>query len=213
MPIEAVKIPQNVYIEDRIVGPLTLRQIIIIALGGGFSYIIFTSLQKTLGSMPLPIAIMAWIPAGIAAIFAMVKVNDLSVTRILLLLLEGTQKPSQRVWANRTGISINIRTSPKPQDQKPVVKAKALAVQSSEQQIEELSAVIDKAWTPSVQEPPTESFIEETPAATVTEKPEVADAQFVLPAEQTIVPTADSKELSDLAVFRDIFPPPPHGNA
>ena len=38
MPIEPVKIPQNVYIEDRIVGPLTLRQTLIMAIGGGFSY-------------------------------------------------------------------------------------------------------------------------------------------------------------------------------
>ena len=40
------KIPQNVQIEDKIVGPLTLKQLIILGVGGGFTYAIYTILAS-----------------------------------------------------------------------------------------------------------------------------------------------------------------------
>ena len=35
------KIPQDIGIEDKIVGPFSLRQLLIVAVGGGISYAIF----------------------------------------------------------------------------------------------------------------------------------------------------------------------------
>mgnify|MGYP003346360286 CR=1 FL=1 len=63
MPIEPIKIPQNVYIEDRIVGPLTLKQVIIVTIGGGFSYALWAMLSKTYGAISIPIQVMVWLPA------------------------------------------------------------------------------------------------------------------------------------------------------
>ena len=73
MPIEPVKIPQNVYIEDRIVGPLTLRQIIMIAVGGGFSYALYASIAKSYGPPNLIVTVLVWLPAILSAIFALVS--------------------------------------------------------------------------------------------------------------------------------------------
>lgn len=110
MPIDPIKIPQNVYIEDRIVGPLTLKQVIICAIGGGFSYAMFASISRTYGEIALPLQILVWVPAAISAIFAFVRINDLSMMRICLLLLEKMNKPSTRTWTPRRGIIINVRT-------------------------------------------------------------------------------------------------------
>ncbi len=110
MPIDPIKIPQNVYIEDRIVGPLTLKQIIIVALGGGFSYVLWSTITKTIGSVNIVLTVLAWIPAVIAVIFAFVKINDLSMFRLCLLAVERFNKPSLRTWSPRRGISINVRT-------------------------------------------------------------------------------------------------------
>ncbi len=196
MPIEPVKIPQNVYIEDRIIGPVTLRQIIIIAIGGGFSYIIFGSLQKALGTVPIPLAIIAWIPAAIAAIFAMVKVNDLSITRILLLLLESTQKPSKRTWAPRTGISINFRTNAKVVEEKSAKKSATETVRP-EAQLKELSSAMDTFWKPEVSA---------TDAPAAEHEPEPETPRFTLPVQEEAHPKKEG-DLLDLSVFRDLFPP------
>ena len=62
MPIEPVKIPQNVYVEDRIIGPITLRHLIICGLGGGISYALYSTAAKA-GVMSMPLAVVLWSPA------------------------------------------------------------------------------------------------------------------------------------------------------
>ena len=109
MPIEPVKIPQNVYVEDRIIGPVSLRQLIITGIGAGISYIIFSAATKA-GVVSIPIKVMCWIPALIAAMFAFLKVNDLSLLHMILLAIEGMNKPHIRYWSPSAGISINLIT-------------------------------------------------------------------------------------------------------
>ena len=138
MPIEPVKIPQNVYIEDRIVGPLTLRQILIVAAGGGFSYALWASLSKTYGNIGLFLTVLVWIPAAVSVLFAFVKVNDLSMAKLLLLFLERIQKPTIRTWAPRQGIAINIRTMNLAETQKRPAETPKPA-----EHLEELSSILD----------------------------------------------------------------------
>src|SRR3989338_1763761 len=107
MTIDPVKIPQNVYVEDRIIGSITLRQIIICLLTGGLSYGIFASL-KTIGLMSAVTGVLAWTPLVIGAAFAFVKINNITLTRFCLLMLEKTDKPAIRVWAPRRGIMISL---------------------------------------------------------------------------------------------------------
>lgn len=137
MAIEPVKIPQNVYIEDRIVGPLTLRQIIIVTVGCGFSYAVWASLSKAYGNLGIFPTIVLFIPGALSFLFAFVEINDLSLLRLLLLYVEKMSKPNVRVWAPREGIKIHIRTfTPQKEDKKR---------KQPEQQtrIEELTGVLD----------------------------------------------------------------------
>ncbi len=110
MPIEPVKIPQNVYIEDRIVGPLTLKQIIISMIGIGFSYAIWASIAKVYGYVPWHITVIVWIPGLLSVIFAFVKIHDLTMAHIILLFLERAQKPSTRIYGPRRGLTVNARS-------------------------------------------------------------------------------------------------------
>ncbi len=139
MPIDPIKIPQNVYIEDRIVGPLTLRQVLMVTLGGGFSYAMWASVSKAYGVVALPIQIMVWIPAVISVAFAFVRVNDVSMTRLVLLFLERLNKPALRTWSPRRGLIINIRTFTAP--------TKDTSDHSDKKnftRIDELSALLDR---------------------------------------------------------------------
>lgn len=109
MPIEAVKIPQNVYVEDRIIGPVTLKQLFMTGAGLGISYVIFASAQKS-GVTNVIFLGACWIPAVIGAAFSFIKVNDLSLFGIILISIEGINKPNTRYWSPHPGISINLIT-------------------------------------------------------------------------------------------------------
>ncbi len=128
MPIEAVKIPQNVYVEDRIIGPITLKHLLILGIGSGISYAIFASVQKA-GVTNVVFLGACWIPAVIAAAFAFFRINDMSLFRIILLSLEGFNKPSQRYWSPYPGISINLITT---QHAKKIVEESAKAISNAE---------------------------------------------------------------------------------
>lgn len=109
MAIEAVKIPQNVYVEDRIIGPVTLKQLMITGAGAGLSYVLFASAQKSgVGNVVMLAA--CWIPAVIGAAFSFLKINDLTLFNIILLMIESANKPNIRYWSPHTGISINLIT-------------------------------------------------------------------------------------------------------
>jgi hypothetical protein len=109
MPIEPVKIPQNVYVEDTIIGPITFRQLIIVGIGAGISYVIFAMVTQA-GFTDVTIQGLCWLPALIAAAFAFIKINDLSLTTIILLSIEIMNKPNVRYFSPHGGISINLIT-------------------------------------------------------------------------------------------------------
>jgi hypothetical protein len=109
MPIEAVKIPQNVYVEDHIIGPVTLRQLLITGIGAGIGYGIFAMAQKS-GVTNIVALAACWIPTVICAAFAFLKINDLSLFTIILLSIEGFNKPNVRYWSPHGGLSINLIT-------------------------------------------------------------------------------------------------------
>ncbi len=100
------KIPQNIGIEDKIVGPLSLKQLIIIAVGGGISYVLFAISSKLYELGILEYIVIA-LPGVIALVVALVKINNLTFTQYLLLALEFAIKPKRRLW-NHRGISMLV---------------------------------------------------------------------------------------------------------
>jgi len=94
------KVPQNIGIEDKIVGPLSLRQLIIIAVGAGASYVLFAILNKLYELNILEYIVIA-LPAVIAVAAALIKINDISFTKFILLTFEFSVKPKKRIWDHR----------------------------------------------------------------------------------------------------------------
>ena len=142
MPIEPVKIPQNVYVEDRIVGPVTLRQLIILLATGGFSYAIWTAAKNQLGASSLTLTVICWIPFLIGVVFAFVRIQGIGLMRFILLMMEKMEKPTIRQWAPRRGISIKVQYFSAAEDA--ADKAKKLVVQPHREKLEELSALLDR---------------------------------------------------------------------
>ncbi len=209
MPIEPVKIPQNVYIEDRIVGPLTLRQVIISAIGCGFSYAMFSMISKAYGGgMSLPLTIMVWIPGALSIIFAFVKFNDLTMFQMVLLTIERMSKAPVRVWTPRKGITLTIRTTQQT-DQN---KAPQLAVikERNDSKFAELSAVLDQQMEKA--ESPVAEPVAQEPSQAVVEEEATPSALPTLPVNKNRIsvsplPSADGETpRSRVSLFHDIHP-------
>ena len=136
MAIDPVKIPANVQVEEKIFGPVSLRQIMLLISTGGVSYVIWTTLQRN-GLNTITYTVLAWIPTAIGAAFAFVQINGVSLWRLLFLGMERLQKPSARPFGPREGIAVNIRTSTSAPKKRPVQK------KANNEHMEELSELLD----------------------------------------------------------------------
>jgi len=90
------KIPQNVELEDKIVGPLTMKQLVICGTGGGLGYVLYLTLAKTYFMevwLP-PIAIISLITLAIAFL----EIRGIKFVKWILLMIEAMINPNHRVW-------------------------------------------------------------------------------------------------------------------
>ncbi len=90
------KIPQNVRIEDKIVGPLTLKQLIVIGVGGGITYAIYIFMAKRY-------FIEVWLPSILPTTiltlcFAFVTINGVPFGKWILLMVEYLKNPRKRMF-------------------------------------------------------------------------------------------------------------------
>lgn len=90
------KIPQDVQIEDRITSFLTVRQMIVSAIGGGIAYVVYISLvDRYYAEVWLPPVVLI---IALTLAIAFVKINGLSFVKWVLLLMEFLINPRKRVW-------------------------------------------------------------------------------------------------------------------
>ena len=113
------KIPQNVQREDQILSFLTMRQLIIIGVGGGICYMLFISLSKTFFIEVWGIIIL--FPMLLTIAVAFIKINGVSFTKYALLILEYQINPKKRVWNNKQTVineinALMIHSSSKKQE-------------------------------------------------------------------------------------------------
>jgi hypothetical protein len=90
-------LPQFIDMEAKIVGPLTLKQFIFVAIGTTFSFLVYFSLGKT--SMPLAIALIAIIE-GIACALAFVKMDGISLPVVIRHYMLFAMSPQIFLWKN-----------------------------------------------------------------------------------------------------------------
>ncbi|MBI4992420.1 MAG: PrgI family protein [Candidatus Harrisonbacteria bacterium] len=89
------QVPQFIETEDKIVGPLTIKQFLFLAVAGGISFALFFFLQFILW---LIITLFLGI---IAASFAFIKINGQSFTTIAFSALNFYLKPHFYLWQSK----------------------------------------------------------------------------------------------------------------
>ena len=137
------KVPQNVGIEDKIVGPLTLRQLIMISVGVGISYTLFAILNKLYEVNVLEYIVIG-LPALLATAFALIKIQDITLFKYLILFLEFSIKPKKRVWDHHgvsflTAPDLNITKKETSSNKKSDLNAKSEKVKN----LKELTRTLD----------------------------------------------------------------------
>lgn len=95
------KVPQDVLRADKIVGFLTLRQLIIVGIGGGISYSLYIILSKQyfLEIWLPPVVFMSLVTLA----FAFMKFHDIVFERLVLIFIEYKFRPRSRTWQKMRG--------------------------------------------------------------------------------------------------------------
>ncbi|MCK9186751.1 PrgI family protein [Candidatus Gracilibacteria bacterium] len=133
------KVPQDVQREDTIIGPLTLRHLAILGVGGGIAYAIYISLANSY-SMAI------WLPpivivVGITLAFAFLKIHNLDFTTFLMAYIEFTFLPKKRIWIQGGGYPFisPFETPYKAKKKKEIEKKMGAKIEA----LKELSQVLD----------------------------------------------------------------------
>lgn len=85
-------VPQFIDVEDKIFGPITVRQFLILLVAGGFIFLAFR-----FADMALFIILLILI-GGVALVFAFVKINGQSFHYFVLNIIQTLKRPSLRIW-------------------------------------------------------------------------------------------------------------------
>ena len=135
------KVPQNVQRADQIIGPLTWKQLIILAAGGGICYAIYITLAKEY-------YMEIWLPpiviiGGITAALAFLKIHGLTFERWLLAFIEYHFLPKKRVWDKGQAEPFVSFLQHKKEDKKLKDAQSEKKDQKKKKSIKELSKILD----------------------------------------------------------------------
>ncbi len=96
------KVPQDVQREDQILWFITLHQLVLLLIGFGISYAIFNNMNSKY-DLDTGDQIMIWIPAGISAFFAFIKIKGIPIFQLITLLIEQLFFRRARRWWIQNG--------------------------------------------------------------------------------------------------------------
>lgn len=134
------KVPQDVQRADTIVGPLTWRQLLILAAGGGICYAIYVSLaEKYYAEVWAPPIVII---GALTAAMAFIKIHDLVFEKFLLCLIEYHMLPKKRLWKKGQAEPFVSFIERKAEEEKNKTQTQAVS-KKPQKSIEELAQILD----------------------------------------------------------------------
>jgi len=135
------KVPQKIDLEDKVIGPLTIKQFIWLLGGGMAIYLIFT----TFGGL------FRWLLIFIAVIltlaFAFVRVEEQPFSYLATNFLSFLLSPKIRLWNKGTKIEKMVELKNKPREKR--VTATRKSPEEIRSTLQTLSQVVDThGWSP-----------------------------------------------------------------
>lgn len=106
-------VPQFLEVEDKILGPLYVRQFMIMLVGGGFVAVSYYILVKLANQFAL-FGVTAVGILALVALFAFIRVNGRPFHLFMLNVLQSLKNPRLRLWNNVVIEHIEYRKEPPP---------------------------------------------------------------------------------------------------
>jgi len=93
------KVPQNIDLEDKIVGPFTMKQFLYLMVGGFIIYGWWTYAQQFESPPPMAIFLPLALPVGLLCLaLALLKMNDRPFEYFILNVFKYVFTPKKRMW-------------------------------------------------------------------------------------------------------------------
>ena len=124
-------VPQFIDVESKIIGPLTVRQFLIMLAAAAFIFIAYKVFDFTL------FVLVAVFIFAVAAIFAFVKVNGQGFHFFILNVISTIRKPSVRIWNH------HLTTYAEKEKQEIKFESTEINKNLNAAQVAELSLVVD----------------------------------------------------------------------
>jgi len=197
MAIEAVKVPTDIQVEEKIIGPITLKQVFLLVGTGAISFLLWEAMGAR-DPINIPLTIVAWSPLAVGAAFSFIHIRDVGLMRLLLLQIEKWHKPSRRTFGPRPGISITVHADPD-------AKKREMHKEGAPQEhIEQLSSTLDTSFNDlGEQEDTTAHRPVKRNRIQASKNAQSANVDNVQPVKE------EDQELPPPRIVRDIQPPSP----
>lgn len=131
------KVPQNIDMQDRILGPLTMIQFVYAVVGFGTCYAIIMSLPK-----PISYIIIAPIALFVVCL-DFVKVNERPFLDFFIAAIEYSATSKKRFWHQNTSSNLEVEIYHNQQSNQPLVQHKDI----SKIQMDQFAKKIDTVGT------------------------------------------------------------------
>ncbi len=152
------KVPQNIDLEDKIIGPLTMIQFLYVLIGGMLDYV----LLQTVFPKNVPLFLVLALPIAVFTLsMAFLKINDLPFPKFIQGAILFLVLPKRRVWHKNVDLSSPVRI------EAPIKKAvpKIIKKQIEKSEIEKLASVLDTAGWAGVRDEHLKEFVKGFDAA------------------------------------------------
>lgn len=136
------KVPQDVQREDTIIGPLTMKQLIILAVGGGLTYGIYAVIAK---NYEWPVWIVPTLFTGALTIaLTFVKIHELTFMQYVSSFLAFSFMPKKRAWIKGSGdVIAPLFEAPKPSTTQKATDEKLQKQEEAKKNIDKLVQILD----------------------------------------------------------------------
>ena len=128
-------VPQFLDVEDKVIGPITVRQFIILLLAGGVEFLAWRFADFSL------FFVETIVNAALTILFAFIKVNGRPVHYFFLNVIQTQKRPWLRLWRKEFDLQ-GLREEMKKVDVKPVVKPRIKPMLGTTR-LAELSLIVD----------------------------------------------------------------------
>lgn len=134
------KVPQNVESEDKLIGPLTMKQFIYALIGLGWGFLVWRLLLPG-GSAAYPVMAVLILPiSGFMFLLAFGRREEQSFENYLIALIRFTVMPRKRTWMKDSSVLNAIVDTPPPPPPHQTTQAERDQVRS---RLQQLALVVD----------------------------------------------------------------------